>query len=84
VNFSVNHPIRAHMGTMLAIQAATRKAREATGLFIGVRVCNGQFRVGTVTMVKNREVFDPMSNYATLDATLDTLRKITEDAGSND
>ena len=65
-----------HMGTMLALQSATRTAREATGLFIGVRVNAGQFRIGIVTMVNRREVFEPLSDYQALPATLDKLRQI--------
>jgi hypothetical protein len=64
------------MGAMLALQAATRQAREATGLFIGVRAQAGKFRVGIVTMVKNREVFNPLSDYAPLKDTLETLKQL--------
>ncbi len=77
---SADHPIHSQMGTMLAIQAATRKAREATGLFIGVRANAGKFRIGIVTMVKHREVFEPLSDYAPLSTTLDTLRQMVETA----
>ena len=75
---SADHPIHSQMGTMLAIQSATRKAREATGLFIGVRAQAGKFRIGIVTMVKHREVFEPLSDYAPLPATLEALRQMTK------